>query len=241
MPTNKDLKRLIRARMQKTGESYTAARSRIRAKNTPSDAQLTALAGMSDQAVLARTGLTWRQWVKALDAVDAISMSHREIARHIGASYEISGWWAQMVAVAYERIRGLREVGQRRGGAYSANKSKTFGVPISRLYRGFSVKATRARWLPGIDMTIRTSTVQKSMRINWPDRTSVHVYFNAKGVGKSQVAIQHTGLADKQDIARRKEYWAERLAVLGEILASATPKHRRKPTVRSLRETSSAV
>ena len=32
MPRNKDLKRLVRARMQKTGEAYTAARAQIVAK-----------------------------------------------------------------------------------------------------------------------------------------------------------------------------------------------------------------
>ena len=29
MPRNKDLKRLVRARMSKTGESYTAARTKV--------------------------------------------------------------------------------------------------------------------------------------------------------------------------------------------------------------------
>ena len=29
MPVNKDFKRLVRARMRKTGESYTAARARL--------------------------------------------------------------------------------------------------------------------------------------------------------------------------------------------------------------------
>ena len=35
MPLNKDLKRLVRARMSKTGESYTAARAHILAKSSP--------------------------------------------------------------------------------------------------------------------------------------------------------------------------------------------------------------
>ena len=35
MPRNKDLKRLVRARMSKTGESYTAARSQILSKSKP--------------------------------------------------------------------------------------------------------------------------------------------------------------------------------------------------------------
>ena len=217
MPVQKDLKRLIRTRMQKTGESYTAARSQI-VKGSPRPAEYASIAGMSDEAVRSKTGRTWKQWVQQLDAIKATRMSHREIAKHLNESNEISGWWAQMVTVAYERIRGMREVGQRCDGQFQASKSKTFAVPISRLYRTFSVKRTRGRWLPDVDLTIRTSTVNKSMRMTWPDGTSVHAYFTAKGRQKSQVAIQHTGLAKKNDVANRKEFWTERFTTLGEIL-----------------------
>ncbi len=123
-----------------------------------------------------------------------------------------------MITVGYERIRGLREVGQRCDGQFQASKSKTFGVPISRLYKSFSVKRTRGRWLGKVDLTIRTSTVDKSMRMTWPDGTSVQAYFTAKGPKKSQVAIQHAGLAKKKDIASRKEFWTERFAALSDIL-----------------------
>ena len=218
MPKQKDLKRLIRTRMQKTGESYTIARSQILDKSSPSPTEFAAIAGMSDDAVRSKTGRTWQQWVRQLDAIGAARMPHREIAKRLHDSNEISGWWAQMVTVGYERIRGLREVGQRCDGQFQASKSKTFAVPISRLYRSFSVKRTRGRWLPDVDLTIRTSTVDKSMRMTWPDGTSVHAYFTAKAPQKSQVAIQHVGLAKKKDVASRKEFWTERFAALGEIL-----------------------
>lgn len=48
MPKNKDLKRLIRARMEKTGESYTAARSHLLSKDLPLPAEYAQLAGMRD-------------------------------------------------------------------------------------------------------------------------------------------------------------------------------------------------
>ncbi len=217
MPNQKDLKRLIRNRMQKTGESYTAARSQI-VKSAPRPAEYASIAGMSDEAVRSKTGRTWQQWVRQLDAIGAARMPHREIAKHLNESREISGWWAQTVTVGYERIRGLREVGQSCDGQFQASKSKTFAVPISRLYRTFSVKRTRSRWLGDVDMTIRTATVDKSMRITWPDGTSVQAHFTAKGPKKSQVAIQHSGLARKKDIANRKEFWTERFASLSDIL-----------------------
>lgn len=37
MPQNKDLKRLVRARMAETGENYTRALARVRAAGTGSD------------------------------------------------------------------------------------------------------------------------------------------------------------------------------------------------------------
>ncbi|MFQ5890996.1 MAG: hypothetical protein ACE5JR_13275 [Gemmatimonadota bacterium] len=218
MPKDKDLKRLVRRRMDKTGESYTTARSKLLDKKNPLPADYARLAGMSDDAVRVRTGKSWKQWVRALDAIDATRMPHRKIAEHVYENYDVSGWWAQTVTVGYERIRGLREVGQRRGGDFEANKSKTIAVPIAKLYRAFSEKRRRERWLPGVDLEIRTSTREKSMRMTWPDETSVEVYFTAKGDAKSQVALQHRKLPSKAAAAETKEYWGDRLEALARLL-----------------------
>ena len=122
------------------------------------------------------------------------------------------------MTVGYERIKGLRAVGQRRDGSFEASKSKTFTVPLDRLYQAFVDARARARWLPGIQLTVRTATRNKSMRITWPDGTSLEVGFLSKGAGKSQVALQHVRLPDRTAAARMKEYWAERLAALEQVL-----------------------
>jgi hypothetical protein len=77
----------------------------------------------------------------------------------------------------------------------------------------------RARWLPDVDLTVRTATREKSMRITWPDRTSVEVGFTRRGPTKSQVALQHGKLPDRVASTRMKQYWAERLGALGDVLA----------------------
>src|SRR5690349_776905 len=88
MPRNKDLKRLVRTRMEKTGEAYTTARAQIvkkpraattalgaitepapsmSAESAASDAPAAVvtpsdyakIAGMSDDVVKAKTGCTW--------------------------------------------------------------------------------------------------------------------------------------------------------------------------------------
>jgi hypothetical protein len=186
----------------------------------PAPSDYARLAGRSDAVLEARTGCTWERWVKALDRVQAYTWSHREIAAHVQEKYEIPGWWAQGVTVGYERIKGLRAAGQRRDGSFAATKSRTFPVPLVRLYRAFHDARTRARWLPGVRLTVRAAKRGKSMRITWPDRTSVAVGFTSKGPAKSAVAVQHEKLADRAAAARVKQYWAERLDALQALLAA---------------------
>ena len=231
MPKRKDLKRLIRERMKKTGESYAAARAQILKLSLPSDAKLAELGGMSDEALSAKTGRTWKQWVRELDGCDAISMTHREIARRVADDYEVSAWWAQTVTVGYERIRGLREIGQRRESkTYEISKSKTLPVEVERSFAAFADESLRRQWLPDVDLEIRTQTENKSMRITWPGETSLHVYFYDKSAekkgdksadkrpAKSQVVVQHVGLSNKVEAEERKRYWAERFETLSEVL-----------------------
>ncbi len=75
------------------------------------------LAGRSDATIKASTGCTWARWVKALDHAKAHIWPHRDIAKHVHEKYKVTGWWAQTVTVGYERIKGLRAVGQRRDGS----------------------------------------------------------------------------------------------------------------------------
>jgi hypothetical protein len=223
MPTNKDFKRLVRGRMQKTGEAYTTARAHLLKKPAaavpPAPIDYATLAGRSDAVLKAKTGCTWERWVKALDHARAYTWPHREIAKYVQEKYKTPSWWAQTVAVGYERIKGLRAIGQRGDGSFEASKSKTFAVPLGRLYSAFHDARMRARWLPGVDLTVRTATRGKSMRITWPDQTSVEVGFARRGTAKSQVVLQHGKLPDRAAATRMKQYWAERLVALGQVLA----------------------
>ena len=223
MPTDKDFKRLVRGRMQKTGESYTAARAHLH-KQTPTTAPKPApvdyakLAGRSDAVLKQKTGCAWERWVKALDRAKAYTWPHGEIVKYVHEKYKIPGWWAQMVTVGYERIKGRRAIGQRQDGTFEASKSKTFAVPLERLYGAFHDGRTRVRWLPGVDLTVRAATRDKSMRITWPDRTSVEVWFTARGAEKSNVALAHGKLPDRDSSVRTKQFWAERFEALEELL-----------------------
>jgi hypothetical protein len=223
MPRNKDLKRLVRARMRKTGEAYTAARAQIVQKSAttpPSQFDFAALAGMSDASVKAKTGCTWERWVHALDHLKADKLSHGEIAELVKTKYKIGPWWAQNVTVGYERIKGLRARGQRRDGSYEATKSRTFDVPVKKLFDAWAKAPLRRRWLDGAEVKVRTATAPKSIRLDWTDGSIIAVGFTAKTKTKSSVALAHTKLPDKESATRVKQYWSERLDALGEVLSA---------------------
>jgi uncharacterized protein YndB with AHSA1/START domain len=231
MTKQKDLKRVVRTRMRKTGESYTAARVHVLARrgagatkpaapaSSAPPVDYAALAGMSDETIAAKTGCTWKKWVGHLDHIGAADKSHREIAAHVHEKFGVPGWWAQMVTVGYERIRGLREIGQRLDGDYEASKSKTFAVPVERLFEAFTDPDARARWLPGVKLTVRKATPGKSIRITWEDDTPVEVWLQSKDAGKSVAAIAHRKLKDRARAEELKRYWGERLAALSAELA----------------------
>ncbi|HUP61849.1 MAG TPA: hypothetical protein VNA69_15690 [Thermoanaerobaculia bacterium] len=223
MPAQKDLKRIIRSRMEKTGESYTAARRHIVSRKNltvvpPPPPDYASVAGMADATIKTKTGRSWAEWVELLDAFGGKEKPHRDIAAHV-FSHGVDGWWAQSVTVGYERIRGLRERGQRRGGMYEASKSKTFPVAVDKLFDAFANARTRKRWLGDVKLKVRTAAKPKSMRITWDDGTSVDLWFQSKGPAKSIVAVQHVKLASREDIDRRKQFWSEKLDALAKLLS----------------------
>ena len=85
MTRQKSFKRLVRARMEKTGESYTAARSMLLT------AQDTTWLATTDEAIRERTGRGWEEWFDQLDEWGAAE-SHREIARRVAAELRSTRW-----------------------------------------------------------------------------------------------------------------------------------------------------
>ena len=234
MTKQKSFKGRVRARMEKTSESYTAARRQLLAKAGAEPAEVAApeAAGpaapvdasgarrpYSDDVLRANTGRSWDEWFALLDRWGAAERPHPEIARWLNEEHGVPGWWAQGVTVAYEQARGLREPGQRRGGLYEVNASKTMAVPVERLYEAFADPALRGRWLPGAAFEVRTARPGRSIRANWEDgSTRLLVAFTARGEAKSQVAVTHERVPDSATADKLKAFWRERLVAVMQLL-----------------------
>jgi len=215
MTRQKSFKRLVRTRMEKTGESYTAARAMLLSAEEAEGTAKSVLA-TSDEAIQRRTGRGWEEWFDLLDEWGAPDRTHRETARWVAELQGIEplAWNAQAVVSSYERARGLRAVGEQSEG-FAVTVSRTIAVPAGRLYEAFVKESVRERWLPGARMRERTATKPKSARFDWGDGSSrVNVTFLQKGAAKSTVALEHSRLVDAEDREQMKAWWRERLTAL---------------------------
>jgi hypothetical protein len=219
MTRQRSFKRLVRSRMEKTGESYTAARAVLLAGEEQEAAEQPPLAA-SDERIRRRTGRGWEEWFDLLDEWGAAERTHREIARWVADQLGIGPlvWDAQAVTSSYERARGLRAVGETEDG-FAVSATRTVAVPVERLFDAVVDESRRRSWLPDGQLSERTATRPRSARFDWGDGTSrVIVAFDAKDEEKSRMALQHVRLADGEEAERMKAYWRERVTALKEEL-----------------------
>lgn len=190
------------------------------ASNAPALPPRIAEPGFSDAAILKATGKSWDEWFALLDAWGATAQTHPDIARHVAEAHGVDGWWAQSVTVGYERARGMRALHERPDG-FSMSASKTFPVPVERLFAAFVEPEERERWLEAVELRNRTNQPHKSARFDvLPGETRLALFFTAKGPQKATAQLNQERLADADDVARWKAVWKEQLALLADFFAA---------------------
>ena len=212
MTLQKSFKRLVRARMEKTGESYTAARARLLAADPGQKSTEGPALSVSEAVISERTGRGWEEWFDLLDSWGAYDVAQPEASDWTAREFGLDRWSAQAVSINYQRARGLRAVGEHADG-FTVTAAKTVGVPVERLYDAFVDESLRAGWLPGGGLRERTATRPRSARFDWGDDGSrVVVFFTPKGEGRSLASVSHERLPDGEAAERMKAFWRERVA-----------------------------
>ena len=170
----------------------------------------------SDEAVKAKTGKVWAEWFKILDKAGAKKMPHTEITT-ILHDRGVGSWWGQMVAVEYERERGIREKYQKCTGEFSTSGSRTIVAPMAKAFAAWTDGKLRKKWLPDGKLEITTATPGKYVRGRWGE-SRISVGFVGKGTAKTQVAVDHGKLSGSKESAKMKSYWFEALNSLQAML-----------------------
>jgi hypothetical protein len=241
MTRSKHLKKAIRARAAKTGERYSAARRQVllaREKKAgrapappsptpPAPGQPKAAApapglGLSESAVLRRTGRGYAHWFAVLDAFGG-ERGHTALARHLREHHGLPGWHAQGITVAYERARGLRAANQASTGGFQVSVSRALPVPFPRVVEALADATRRRRWLRGADASLRRALEEalrgpkaKSVTVKRPGRARlryrwgtsvVEVSIDGKKGGGTTFAVATTNLPDAAAVEPRRALW----------------------------------
>ena len=222
MTTQKLFKRRVRARMSKTGESYTTARQHLATRRErlaqPAVDLAPALELASDEKMTAATGHGWEHWLSILDRWGARDRKHGEVATYLSTEHGVPGWWTQSITNGYERTRGIRRKHQQADG-YTIYASKTVNVPVGELFDAFVDDAVRGQWLTDGAMALRTSVANKTARFDWGDGTTrILVTFDAKGPEKASAHVSHERLPDETVAEVAKAQWKNRVTALKAFL-----------------------
>jgi hypothetical protein len=167
---------------------------------------------MSDDAVLARTGKTWKQWFALLDKAGAAKLDHKGIVKFAAKIGGAGPWWRQMVTVEYERARGLRAKHETATG-FSVSISKTFAPGVAVLYAAAADAKRRKKWFPAGVLKVSSLTEDKYFRASWND-ARLEINFYPKPGGKAQITVQVNKLARKSGVERERAAWKTALARL---------------------------
>lgn len=161
------------------------------------------LASEADAVIREATGRSWAQWFRLLDRFEVEGAGHSATVRHLADAHDCPRWWRQRIAEAYAQARGLREPTSR---GLAANTSRTLSVAIDDLYRAWQGRGPQ-KWL-GTKFKVHRANENRSLRLTWPDHTSVEIYFWSKGERRSQVNVMHRQLGSAAEVAEKKRFWA---------------------------------
>ena len=213
MTRQESFKRRVRARMEKTGERYVAARRVLIDRASHTGRAWVSEPEVSNDAVVEATGRGWDEWCDLIEAWPGRADGHTAIASHLEFEHDVDGWWAQTVTGGYERIAGLRLPHQMPDGTFTANKSKTITADAEIIVEMLRHPDDHTALFPGHETELRSRPGAKAIRIAIGNGVVV-IGVEARPNSRAKVTIMHEKLPTSEDVERWKFYWQDWLEAL---------------------------
>jgi uncharacterized protein YndB with AHSA1/START domain len=184
--------------------------------------------GISDEKVKAATGRTWVEWFEILDVAGAMKLPHKQIASWLYDNHLPKGWWCQSIAVAYEKARGLRILGQTADAGFELGAQKTFPLTPTQLWDFAFSPAGLEVWLgktTDFQLTLKSSystedgtrgevrTIDSGKRLrmtwqpaDWETSSTLQLYFTPTKTGTA-LGFHHEKLTDQAVRTQMLKHW----------------------------------
>ena len=235
MTTRKTFKHRVRARMEKTGERYTAARRNVAAAASSTTATAKPPSSAPPRSPTRRSARR-RDWT-GTSGSRSLTMS----ARPVGSTQTSpAGWFPSTGSRAGGRRASRSASSGRAGCAQSASDRRGSRSARRRPSTSRSNGCTRrspmrnAQRLAGArgPRPLVDGTADHQPRLG--DGSRVGARFTAQGPAKSQVALQQDPLPDASAVEELRAFWRPRLADLKSVSRRAAPLARPAPAPASL-------
>lgn len=237
MTEAKKLKKKIRERTQRTGESYATARTHVIAKAERARRRKTsetagvaraakATGAVSEQRCIEKTGHGYDHWFEVLDRFGALRRGHTAAARHLREEHDVSAWYSQAITVAYERAKGARVLGQTTAGTFQFSVSRTLPKAFAQTRQLLTHARRRSAWLDADShataaqlaaalTTRRPRSGEGFVELRYrPDDTTggvIVLRVEVKDDGRSAVLVRHAELSSRDDIEPLRSRWKDLL------------------------------
>ncbi len=247
MTDAKKLKRKIRDRASRTGESYAAARRHVlaqvddqrqkRSQQAASEARTAPATGaVSEARCIEKTGHGFDYWFAVLDRFGAPKKGHTAAATHLREDHDVSAWYSQSITVLYERARGIRVLNQASSGSHQVSVSRVLPAPFEAAQRCLTEADVRKRWLGAVDDVlaapideaaeagVKTKTDAAWIRIRLDredsDRGRIELRISATKNGRSQAVARIEQLPDAEAVPPERARWRQAIDELKQVAVS---------------------
>ena len=100
---------------------------------------------MADADVKSATGKAWKDWYRLLDDAGGPTPGRRAITSKLMEEHNLDAWWAQTIAVEYERAKAVHERDGRPKG-YAICVTKTIAASPEHVFDAFGDADVMKRW-----------------------------------------------------------------------------------------------
>lgn len=176
-----------------------------------------------NKQLVATTGRCFDDWFDILDNAGAESWPHWKIKRYLGGTRKNDEWWANAVAIAYERARGFNPARS----AYSVRATKTVHATPENVWKLIDIEDERRAWLD-IELEERSRKENSALYCELADGSKVTISLRntpdtTDSTPSTLVTIRHSGLANEASLEETKTFWRAALATLVTAIDEAQP------------------
>lgn len=188
---------------------------------------------IKEATIVEKTGRTLEEWYVLIDVFDGKAKGYKAMVDFLEKQHQITLWWSQTIAIAYEYMIGIRVANHSEKG-FSFSIRRSVSLPLEKTYYHFTNAYHLSEWLsPYLDIELKVGG-----RFNFDDITEVTFvkispnkllrlelktliegavskldieFLNKKQ--KTTLKITHSQLRSQNEVEEYKAYWESMLHV----------------------------